>query len=37
MTNYAAFSDKIDAWIDEAQAASERAEIQWQRRQALLA
>ena len=37
MTYYAAFSDEIDAWIDEAQAASERAEVEWQRRQALLA
>lgn len=37
MTYYAAFSDEIDAWIDEAQAASESAEVEWERRQALLA
>lgn len=37
MTYYAAFSDEIDAWIDQAQAASERAEVEWERRQALLA
>ncbi len=35
MTYYAAFSDEIDAWIDEAQAASERAALEWERRQAL--
>lgn len=33
---YAAFSDEIDAWITEAQEASERAEAEWARRQALL-
>jgi hypothetical protein len=33
---YTAFSTEIDAWIDEARAASERAELEWQRGQALL-
>lgn len=37
MTYHAAFSDEIDAWIDEAQATSESAEVEWERRQALLA
>lgn len=37
MTYYAAFCDEVDGWIDEAQVASERAEAEWQRRQALLA
>ncbi len=37
MTYYAAFSDEIDAWIEKAYAASERAEAEWERRQALLA
>jgi hypothetical protein len=33
---YTAFSTEIDAWIEEARAASERAEQEWERRQALL-
>jgi hypothetical protein len=33
---YTAFPTEIDAWIEEAQAVSERAELEWQRRQALL-
>jgi hypothetical protein len=33
---YTAFSSEIDAWIAEARAASERAEQEWERRQALL-
>lgn len=34
---YVAFAKEIDAWIEESQAASERAEAEWERRQALLA
>jgi hypothetical protein len=34
---YTAHTGEIDAWIAEAQAASERAEAEWERRQALLA
>ncbi|MGD9531851.1 hypothetical protein [Pseudonocardia sp.] len=34
---YTAFPEEIDTWIAEAQAASERAEHEWERRQALLA
>lgn len=34
---YTAHAGEIDAWIAEAQAASERAESEWERRQALLA
>lgn len=33
---YTAFAEEIDAWIAEAQSASERAEAEWERRQALL-
>jgi hypothetical protein len=33
---YAAFSTEIDAWIEKARAASERAEQEWERRQAPL-
>lgn len=33
---YSAFSDEVDAWIAEAQQASERAEAEWERQQALL-
>ena len=33
---YTAYSAEIDAWIAEARAASERAEQEWERRQALL-
>lgn len=33
---YAAYSAEIDAWIAESRAASERAELEWERRQALL-
>ncbi len=33
---YAAFPAEIDAWIAESRAASERAEQEWERRQALL-
>lgn len=33
---YTAFPAEIDAWIDEARVASERAELEWQRGQALL-
>jgi hypothetical protein len=33
---YTAYAEEIDAWIAEAQAASERAEAEWERRQALL-
>jgi hypothetical protein len=33
---YTAFPAEIDAWIEEAQAVSERAELEWQRGQALL-
>ena len=33
---YTAFPAEVDAWIDEARSASERAEVEWQRRQALL-
>ena len=34
---YTAFSAEVDAWIEESRAASERAEQEWERRQALLA
>lgn len=34
---YTAHTEEIDAWIAEARAASERAEAEWERRQALLA
>jgi hypothetical protein len=34
---YAAHVEEIDTWIAEAHAASERAEAEWERRQALLA
>lgn len=34
---YAAFPAEIDAWIADSRAASERAELEWERRQALLA
>lgn len=34
---YTAYAEEIDAWIGEAQAASERAEAEWERRRALLA
>ena len=34
---YAAFSAEIDAWIADSRAASARAELEWERRQALLA
>ena len=37
MTYYAAFSGEIDTWIDEAQVTSANAELEWERRQALLA
>lgn len=33
---YTAFPSEVDVWIEEARAASERAEEEWQRRQALL-
>ncbi|GLZ50279.1 hypothetical protein Acsp06_64640 [Actinomycetospora sp. NBRC 106375] len=33
---YTAFPAEIDAWISDSQAASERAEREWQRRQTLL-
>lgn len=33
---YMAFTAEIDAWIEEARVASERAEQEWERRQALL-
>lgn len=33
---YTAFPDEADAWIAESRAASERAEAEWERRQALL-
>jgi len=34
---YTAYAEEIDAWIAEARSASERAEAEWERRQALLA
>jgi hypothetical protein len=34
---YSAYPEEIDGWLAEAQAASERAEAEWERRQALLA
>jgi hypothetical protein len=34
---YTAFAAEIDTWIAESRAASERAELEWERRQALLA
>lgn len=33
---YTAFPAEIDAWIDDSQAASEQAELEWQRRRTLL-
>jgi hypothetical protein len=33
---YTAYAEEVDAWIEEARAASERAEAEWERRQALL-